>query len=397
LSELDRRQALRLLAGIGAAGAVTPVLSACGSSSANKATQDRGSIKVGLLVPQSGGYKVIGDDLTNGFQLYLRQNDGRLGGRRVDLVFADEGEDVKSGQRAADKLLKQDRVSAISGVASSSVMLGIKDAVEAAQVPLIGSNASPANMVGVRYIWRTSFVNTEPGLAIGKYVANRIGNGSVYLIAADYEAGYDEISGFKSAYGDGRVEGEIFTPFTPATTDFSPYLRLIKASPAKAVFCFYAGTSAVNFVKQYKELGLSPDVRLYAGGFLTEGVLLKQQGDAAKGIFTSMNYSPDLDNPTNRRFAADYQKQYNLVPTTYAMASYDAAAVLDKAIALTPGELTPQALNASIGRVGGIDSPRGTWQFNQNRTPLQKWYLRQVRIDGTVLANGVISELATLG
>ena len=50
-----------------------------------------------------------------------------------------------------------------------------------------------------------------------------------------------------------------------------------------------------------------------------------------------------------------------------------------------------------LGRVGQIDSPRGNWQFNQSRTPQQKWYLREVRRDGQVLSNVLISELGTLG
>ena len=110
-----------------------------------------------------------------------------------------------------------------------------------------------------------------------------------------------------------------------------------------------------------------------------------------------MNYSPDLDNQANRRFASAFQKAHSAVPTAYAMASYDAAFVLDKAIELAGADASPQAINLAIGKIGSIDSPRGTWQFNQNRTPLQKWYLRQVRLDGGVLSNVVLSELTTLG
>jgi branched-chain amino acid transport system substrate-binding protein len=398
LSELNRRQALRLLAGIGAAGAVVPVLTGCGGSSQGSAAQAAASIKVGLLVPQSGSYKAIGDDLTNGFQLFLRLHNNRLGGRQAEVVFADEGEDARSGAAAADKLLKQDRVAVMSGVANSSVMLAIKDAVEAAQVPLLGSNASPTNLIGVKYIWRTSFVNNEPGQALGSYVVTQPGSGTVYLLAADSEAGHDAVGGFKETYGSGgKFAGEQYTPVGPSPADFGAALQKVKDSGAKTVFCFYTDAAAVTFVKQYKAAGLGPDVALYSSGLLTEGYVLKQEADAAKGVFTAMNYSPDLDNDTNRRFAGEYQKQYGAAPTTYAMASYDAAAVLDKAIGLSAGDTSSQGLNAAIGRIGSIDSPRGVWQFNQNRTPLQKWYLRQVRIDGTVLANGVISDLATLG
>jgi branched-chain amino acid transport system substrate-binding protein len=79
------------------------------------------------------------------------------------------------------------------------------------------------------------------------------------------------------------------------------------------------------------------------------------------------------------------------------MASYDAAQVLDKAIRLVGDDLNPQQVNLALGRVGQIDSPRGPWQFNQPRTPQQMWYLREVRRDGQVLSNVLITELATLG
>jgi branched-chain amino acid transport system substrate-binding protein len=405
LSELDRRQALKLLASLGAAGVAAPVLSACGGSSLGGQSENKskGSVKIGLLLPQSGVYKSLGDDMTHGFQLYVKLNGGKLGGYDAQIVFADEGETGDSGKAGADKLLKQEKVLALSGVVSSAVMGAIKDAVESAQIPLIGSNASPTTLQGAKFIWRTSYVNDQPAIALGKYVAETLqksGGGSCFLIAADYQAGKDEINGFRSTFepAGGKVEGQpVYTPFVPKPVDnYGPYLTQIKSSKAKAVFCFYAGGAAATFVKQYKEFGI--DLPIYAPGFLTEGAgLLKAQGDAAKGIYTSMNYSADLDNAANRKFSAEYQKANNTAPTTYAMASYDAAAVLDKALGLVEGELNSQSLNAAIGKVGQISSPRGDWTFNQNRTPLQKWYLRQVRMDGNLLTNAVVSELTTLG
>jgi branched-chain amino acid transport system substrate-binding protein len=381
-----------------------PGLAACGGSSLSEDTPGGdsgggGPIKVGLLLPQSGIYKSLGDDMTNGFKLYLQMHGEKLGGRQVNLVFADEGETADSGKAAADKLIKQEKVLAISGVVSSAVMGAIKDTVEQSQIPLVGSNASPTNLQGVTYIWRTSYVNDEPGAALGKYLAETLGSdGKVYCIAADYQAGKDEVNGLLKTFPKERLAVQpVYTPFAPnPTKNFEPFLSPIKNSGAKAVFCFYAGAQAIDFVKQYKQFGVG--LPLYAPGFLTEGSVLGAQGDAARDIFTSMNYAADLDNPANRQFASEYQKTFkNAIPTTYAMASYDAAAVLDKAITLVGGDLTSQSLNQAIGRVGQIESPRGTWQFNQTRTPQQKWYLRQVKMDGTVLSNVLVSELTTLG
>jgi branched-chain amino acid transport system substrate-binding protein len=71
--------------------------------------------------------------------------------------------------------------------------------------------------------------------------------------------------------------------------------------------------------------------------------------------------------------------------------------VIDKAHDGVETYLSAQSLNAALGRLGQIDSPRGAWQFTANRAPLQKWYLRQVRKDGMVLSNMLTAELTTLG
>jgi branched-chain amino acid transport system substrate-binding protein len=217
-------------------------------------------------------------------------------------------------------------------------------------------------------------------------------------MAPDYEAGHDFVDGFKEAFlaANGRIEGQpFFTPFLPVpSTNFVPILSQIKNSPAKAVFCFYAGQLAVAFVKQYRQLGL--DQTIYAVGSLTEGGVLQAEGADAKGIYTAMNYSPDLNNAANRSFAWEYTKAFNAAPSYHSVAAFDAANVIDKAAAIAGSDLTPQSINGAIGRVGHIDSPRGLWEFTPNRTPQQQWYLRQVRPNGTVLGNVLISELAVL-
>jgi len=392
---MDRRQMLKLLGSLGVAGAAAPVLSACGSTGSS--VEDLGPVKIGLMVPQKGSYKSIGEDMLNGFKLYLKLNEEKLGGRQVKLVIQHEGETPEEGKDAAQKLVKDEKVLAVSGVANSLIMENTYTTFEQQQVPLVGSNASPTTLQGVKYIWRTSFVNDEPGKALGKYVKQQLGtNGSVYLLAPDYAGGQDEIKGFKLTYGEAGYAGEEKTLWPPPQHyDFSQSLAKIKASKAEAVFCFYAGQPAVDFVQQYASANVNKP--LYAPGFLTEGAALTAQGASAKNIFTSMNYSADLDNPANRRFTVEYRNAFNTLPTTYAMASYDAAAVLDKAIGFSDEELTPVQLNQLIAKIGQVDSPRGVWRFNQNRTPQQAWYLRQVREDGPVLVNALMTELLLLG
>lgn len=394
---MNRRRALQLLAALGTTG----LTAACGSGGGDETPDAGGPIKIGLIAPRAGGYKPIGDEIVNGFELFLALNDRRLGGRQVELVTVDEGETAATGKAAVDNLIKQG-VLALTGVVNSSVMVGIRDTVEQARVPLVGSNASPATLQSVVYIWRTSYVLDEPGRAMGRYLKQQLPTGSSLVIIAPENVGsLDVVKGFRQEFGesDPRIAGDVvWTRFsTDPDNDFyqADIARVLQRKP-DGIFCFYAGSAAVQFIKQLRAAGYRGPI--YAPGFLTEGAVLSEiKAAEAANIMTALNYSADLNNAANRRFAAAYRKTHNVSPTTYAMASYDAAQVLDKAIRLAGPDAGPQQVNLALGKVGQIDSPRGAWQFNQPRTPQQKWYLRRVQLDGQVLANILVNELATLG
>ncbi|MFG1677089.1 ABC transporter substrate-binding protein [Micromonospora sp. NPDC049282] len=359
-----------------------------------------GTVKIGLLASLSGTYQSVGKDIRDGFQLYLSGHDGKLGGRTVELVVADEGNGAATAVPAATKLLKQDRVVALTGIVGGGSVAAVYPLLNETKVPFVGSNGRP-ELKDVSRVWHTSYLSDEPGEAIAAHVREDV-KGSVYAIGPDYQGGWDELRGFTEAFAaaggklanpDGKTT---FTPF-PATTNFTPYFARIKASGANAVYTFYAGGAAVDFVKQYAQSEIK-DVPLYAAGFLTEGGVLDAQGDAARDIYSVLNYSPDLDNAQNREFVAAWKAEHDGSPTTYAMASYDAAAVLDRAIAAAGDDATPEKINAAIGQLGQIASPRGTWQFSPTtHAPVQKWYLRQVRQDGRALSNTVVGDLATVG
>lgn len=388
----------RTIAGLAlAALALTGCGSSLDESSGSKAGggQSGGAVKIGLLVPLSGVYAPIGEDLRAGFQLYLDQHNGKLGQRKVDLVTADEGEGPQTGVPAAQKLVTQDQVSAVAGVVNSATALGLRDFFDESKKPLLIANAGADDITGARkseYVWRTSFSNGDVSAALGPAVAEEV-KGKVYLIAADYAAGKEMVAGFRKTFeaAGGKVAGEKYTPFGK-TQDFQPYLSAIRKSGADAVFAFYAGAEAVNFVKQYKQFGLAGKTSLYGTGFLTEGGALAAQGTAAVGVKTSLHYSTELDSAANKEFVDAYQKAAKKPPTVYAVQGYDTAAVLNKALAEASGD-SGDALVKALAKVGSIDSPRGAWKFDADQNAEQQFYLREVKSSGGTAVNTVVGEL----
>lgn len=382
-----------------AAGLAVPLILAAGCAG-DDGGGAAGTVKVGFIASLSGIYQTVGEDMVDGFELYLELHDGQLGGRTAELEVADEGAGDLA-LPAAERLIRQEQVDVLAGIVGGGAYAAVAPLAGEHEIPLVGANGRPTLEEGqVEWLWHTSFISDEPGQAIAPYIHENV-DGPVYAIGPDYQGGHDELRGFVDTFTEiggelANPDGETrWTPF-PDTTDFVPYFNDIAQTDAAAVYTFYAGSAAIDFVTQYAQSEIS-DLPLY-GAFLTEGAILGAQGEAAEGIWNVLNYSPDLDNAANREFVAEWSNRHDRTPTTFAMASWDAALVLDRAVAAIDGEVTPAAINEAIAGLGQIDSPRGPWQFSeQTHAPIQHWYLRVVSRDGSELTNVLVEDLATIG
>jgi branched-chain amino acid transport system substrate-binding protein len=397
------RRTRHKLAPLAAALSAGALLTACGggslgggegedTASGENGGSDTAPVDVALLVPTSGVYAPLGEDMKQGFNLFLEQNGGQLGGHEVDLQVVDEGETPDTGVPGAQRLI-QDDVNAVVGIVNSATALGVRDAFEEAQVPLIIANAGADAITGDRssdYVWRTSFSNGEVAAALGSHAAENCE--SVFLAAADYAAGKEATAGFERTFTEagGTIAGSVFAPL--GTTNYQPFLAQIQQSGADCVYTFFAGADAVAFTKQYDQFGLKDGIALYSSGFLTEGGVLTATGEAALGVETSLHYSDQLDTPRNQEFVEAYTAEYDEAPTVYAVQAYDAAQALDQAF--ENGTEGPEVVEG-LQSIESIDSPRGEFSFGEGHGPVQTYYLRRVEQGEGGLANAVVKELET--
>src|SRR5687767_11741078 len=81
---------------------------------------DRGPIKIGFLVPLSGGLAQNGRDILNGFLLYLEEINYTAAGRKIQLIVEDDEGIPAVGLTKARKLVERDRVHLMAGTLLSS-------------------------------------------------------------------------------------------------------------------------------------------------------------------------------------------------------------------------------------------------------------------------------------
>lgn len=363
----------KLIAGIAIAAAAALMAPEAGAQE---------KLKIGVIATLSGPPAVIGQQLRNGVQLAVKNLGGKLGGREVELVVVDDELKPDVAVTKAQALVDRDSAEFVIGPVFSNILGAIMTPVTKSGAILISPNAGTSNFAGKDCnpnFFVTSYQNDQVFGASGKYAQDE-GLKKAFLMAPNYQAGKDALNGFKSFF-KGEIADEVYVPL--GHLDYSAELARIAAAKPDAIYVFLPGGMGVNFVRQFRQAGLADKMKFLSSFTVDESTLPAQQ-DAAVGFLGGSNWAPNLDNPQNKKFVADYEAEYKAVPATFAFQAYDAALLVDGALKLTNGNTKDKdALRAALKKAN-FTSLRGGFKFNTNNYPIQDFYMVKVakRADG---------------
>lgn len=337
-------------------------------------------LKIGFLGTLSGPAGALGQDQYDAFMLGIEHLGGKLGNSSVQVLKEDDQLKPDLGVELAKKLIEKEKVSIITGVTFSNVMMAVHKPITDSGVFLIGSNAGPTPITGKGcspMYFSTSWNNDSLHESMGAY-AREQGYKRVYLMAPNYQAGKDALAGFKTQYKGDAID-EVYTQINQP--DYSAEIAQMQSAKPDAVYVFYPGGMGVNFVKQYQQAGLLGKVPLLSASTV-DGTTLPALKDIALGVITGSPYSPDIDNPQNKKFVDDFRKKYNRVPSLYAAQSYDAAMLLNSALLKTQGKVDREPFRAAL-KQANFKSVSGPFKFNSNQFPIRNFYRVDVAKDGS--------------
>ncbi len=385
-------QSAGLLVGAVAAG---PVLSACSNLTGGGSS---GPLKIGLLLPYSDIYAVLGESITNAMKLYFESVGNEAGGRTIEIVQEDTQMKPDIGLQKARKLVEQDEVDLVAGLVSSGVANAVRDYFDENKKLLIIANAGSNVLTRAKkskYIFRTSFSNWQPNWPLGGWAYDNVAQ-EVFVSAPDYAAGHNMVDAFLNGFqakGGKLVAEPQYTPF-PAMGDPAPFITQIQEANPPMVYTFYSGGAAVTFVKAYGEFGLTGKIPLVAAGFTVEEDVLPAEGDAALGTISGLHWALQLDNPENKKFTEAYKAKTGKDANVFAMQGYDTARVIVDSLDAVEGNTSDS--DKLIATIEGVTfpSPRGTFKFDpKTHNVVNHVYIRKVEDVGGTLHNVVLEDL----
>ena len=359
------------------------------------------TVKVGIVLPYTGGGADFAQQIEKGMKLYLSQNKGKLGGHEVKLVTRDSkrpGGDI--AKVAVQELITREKVDILGGFVYSPNAMSVAPLVTEAKVPMVIMNAGTSFIPAMSpYYARVSFTMWQSGYHMGKYAAEKLGHKTAMAGFTNYPPGKDSAAAFKRGFEDagGKVTELIPMGGPREVPDFTPFFQKVKDAKPNALYMFVpAGSHASAVVKTFNDLGMpGAGISLIGPGDITQDTKLQGMGDGAQGLVTVHHYSADYDTPENKAFVKAWKAAYGAdsTPDFMGVAGYDGMAAIVDLIAKLDGNIDA---DKAMGILKGwkFASPRGPIMIDPaTRDIVQNEYVHKVTKKGDRL---MIEVMATI-
>lgn len=350
-----------------------------------------GPIRLGLMTVKTGPLASGGIDMERALVMYLRERNGMLAGRRIELFVGDSGGVPAQARTKVQELVERERIHAMIGPLAAGEALAVDDYIRSQQLPTLSVAAAEDMTQRKPNPWFVRGTSTSSQCAhpLADYSYKNLKFRRMAVIADDIPYGHEMVAGFQRVFEDlgGKIVQKMFPPL--AVPDYGSYLAQLKSN-IDGIFLGFAGSNGFRYLRQFNEYGLRGKLTPVGGMTALDEAVLRNMGDEALGIVTSCWYSAEIDNPANRKFAAAFRQEFKYDPGFYAAATYVEATVLENTLNAIKGNIEDKNGLMKSLRSLKTDTVRGPVSFDEYGNVVGNVYIRRVERKEGRLVNRVI-------
>jgi branched-chain amino acid transport system substrate-binding protein len=284
-------------------------------------------VKVGVILPLSGGAGPQGQHVTQAIQAMAEiiNESGGVMGRKIEILSRDDESTPAVGVSRANDLLTQG-VSVIIEGWNSPVALAMQPVISRAGVLDITAFASADAILsgeGNPLAVRLNASNSQGGAAVASVIADKLKAKRVAFLTQNDAYGTGTQASIEAelkriGYAYEKVAEEKF-PFNQS--DFRVALTNVKAANPDVTVAINAneGLGMPALIRQAKQIRL-PGQFLAGLGTVAPSVI-SVAGDAANGVMGTDIYFPDVEpfasNEVNRKFVAKSKGKFDYAPDKF--------------------------------------------------------------------------------
>jgi len=290
---------------------------------AGAAAMAQQTFKIGAVLPFSGAFGVLGQNVKRGVELAIEERGAQVLGRKIEVIWEDSETKPQVAVQKTSRLLAGG-VDTLFGAASSGETIAMMPLAAQAKTPHLVTMSADDRITGAnktRYTFRTSNNLGMENMLVAEQIKT-LGLKKVYGVAADVgttREGWNEIRTLVLKEGV-QVVGEDFPPI--GSKDYAVIVDKALKSGADAVVFVGAGNDTIGFLKQSHEVGLGKKAQIM-GPVLIDDTIAKAVGPGAEGVMSALRYHASLNNAANKKFVDAYRKKYGESPDWVAGEAYD--------------------------------------------------------------------------
>ncbi len=272
-------------------------------------------VVIGVIYPLSGASAQIGVDAQKAFEtaadiinkdydfaLPMAKGEGftGLGGAKVRLVFADHQADPQKGRAEAERLITQEKVSAIVGTYQSAVAVTVSQICERYQIPFLSAdNSSPSlHRRGLKYYFRAAPHDEMFSTAMFDFFdALKKKAQKIETLALFHE---DTIFGTDSANAQLKLAADrgykivADIKYRANSPSLTAEVQQLKAANADVLMPSSYTTDGILLIKTMGELGYKAKNIVAQDAGFSEKALCDAVGDKIPGVISRGSFSLDL-------------------------------------------------------------------------------------------------------
>ena len=265
------------------------------------------TIRVGVLMPNSGDAVNAGTRQRAGIEMYINNYNEAggiqsLDGAKIEMVFADTTSKPDVGVTEMERLIQQEKVSAVIGPYQSAVGAATAPLAEKYQIPYVLVNSTEDSILqkGYTFTFRPNHATgnnaqaiVEMSMGLGEKIGEKPQKWAI--IAENTDWGNGTLTAVTKYLNDNYPDCEIVVSETyqANTADMSSIINKIKAAdPDIVVPCCYVN-DALLFTQQMSDYQLSNTIVSSGSGFAA-GDFIEKAGTNGEYIYGSTGWNSGL-------------------------------------------------------------------------------------------------------
>ena len=338
---------------------------------------DDGLLRVGVILPMTGGTATYGEESWNG--ILLAEEELEKQGFSCTLILKDEKSDKQMSGNQAKLLIENEGVHILLGSVASSNTKQIAHVARESGIPLItpASTNDSLTIDGGPLMSRICFNDSFQGKVLANFAINEGWKKAVAIVDKQqvYSTGLSgNIKTVFTAAGGSYVE-EFYTTLD---TDFSNTISNVANQKPDVIFiCGYYNEGG-PMIRQGKEKWKG--IPIVAGDGFDSEELPKLVGDTNADIYLSSHFAADAPDPKVQAFAKAYEKRFGKLPGAMAGLGYDVLFVLADAVKRCKDPKDPDALGKAIAETKFVGITGNIDLTTPDRTPIKDAVI--VKVEG---------------